>query len=139
MAFGGSWSLNGCPAFLWEPIMGEIWHVRLLAWRPGFRAASTRLSQQLCQLAKGSALLGFRDTADIEDLDLVRGVAFDCIPATRRQILDALIDQQDLKRLRLPPPTLTYALEDLECVRLVNGRMLAEDAVQLLSRAGLGE
>jgi hypothetical protein len=103
--------------------------------------ASTRLSQQLAQLAKGSALLGLRTAATVEDCDLVRRVAFDCIPASRRKILDAMISQQDVHQLGLPASTLKYAIEELQSQELVDGKCkwLSAYAVELLQKAGTVE
>ncbi len=48
-------------------------------------------AEQLAQLAKGSALLENRANMIDEDYTLVRKAVFDCIPVTRRKILDTLI------------------------------------------------
>jgi hypothetical protein len=76
--------------------------------------SSTRLAQQLAQLAKGSALIGGRTEVNDEDMTLVRRVAFDCIPPTRKQIIEALITGLPLASLKMPGSTLSYAKEDLE-------------------------
>ena len=81
----------------------------------------TRLAQQLCQLAKGSALLVGRRTVEAEDMDLVCRVAFDCIPATRRAVLENCINTERGKQpmsLSVPGSTLSYAREDLGSVGL---------------------
>ena len=103
--------------------------------------AATRLAQQLCQLAKGSALLDGRDhVADI-DQEVVKRAAFDCVPATRRKILEACIAGVDVAGLGLPPSTRCYAVEDLESQGLLikrSGRpVLSDDARELMSQAGV--
>ena len=102
--------------------------------------AATRLAQQLCQLAKGSALLVGRTTVNVEDLELVGRVAFDCIPATRREILESCIRTEQGQQpgsLSVPESTLSYAREDLRSVGLLTGTALSERAQELL-RAGRG-
>ena len=101
--------------------------------------APTRLAQQLCQLAKGSALLGWRDCATVEDCDLVRRVALDCIPASRRKVLDAMRGNANLTRAELPASTLKYTLEDLQSQGLVRDKWLSPYAVELLQKAKLLE
>ena len=103
--------------------------------------APTRLAQQLCQLAKGSALLVGRRAVAGEDLDLVRRVAFDCIPATRRQVLDHAIQTENGQA----PPDLTvqgsslfYCRGDLEALELLNGTTdLSDLAKELLTQVGI--
>ena len=103
--------------------------------------AATRLAQQLCQLAKGSALLVGRTQVGVEDLDLVRRVAFDCIPAVRRQWLDHCIGTamgEELLAPSIPGSTLHYAREDLKSLKLLdedNG--LSDLALDLLDKAGV--
>jgi hypothetical protein len=101
--------------------------------------APTRLGQQLSQLAKGSALLRRQRVVSIEDLDLVRRVAFDCIPASRRKILDAMRFHQDLAQTKLPGATLKYAIEDLQLLELVSDNWLSRYAVELLQEARMLE
>ena len=101
--------------------------------------APTRLGQQLSQLAKGAALLGRRSVVSIEDLDLVRRVAFDCIPASRRKILDAMRFNQDLSETRLPASTSKYAIEELKSLELVTDKWLSRYAVELLQEARMLE
>jgi len=109
--------------------------------------ASTRLAQQLCQLAKGSALLGGRDLVDEEDFLLVRRVAFDSIPATRRRILDALASGKQPSEAGLPYSTCNYAVLDLRSLKLVvhawnhaegmGVQFLSRQAKRLLVEAGI--
>ncbi len=88
--------------------------------------ASTRLAQQLCQLAKGSALLAGRDTVMEEDCALVRRAGMDCIPATRRKIIGALMCGKQrsaimfASALKLPFSTFTYALTYLKSLGLMD-------------------
>jgi len=99
--------------------------------------AATRLAQQLAQLAKGSSLLDGRNVVSEEDCKLVRRVAFDCIPAVRRKILEALISGQSLKGLELPNSTLSYAKEDLQSQGFIEGQGLSQLALQHLREAGM--
>jgi len=99
--------------------------------------APTRLAQQLCQLAKGSARLSRRSIVTDRDLALVRRVGFDCIPPIRRQLLDALIGGQ---KNPLAKSTRAYVRQDLEELGLLHctphSTRLADFAQGLLSRAG---
>ena len=82
--------------------------------------ASTRLAQQLCQLAKGSALLVGRELVNDEDFCLVRRAGFDSIPATRRRILDAILSGKRTKaeEVGLPTSTWNYTTLDLKMMGL---------------------
>ncbi len=99
--------------------------------------SATRLAQQLAQLAKGSALLEGRQAVNGEDCRLVRRVAFDCIPAMRRRVLDALIAGQHPTAAKLPDSTLHYTCEDLESVDLLSNGALSPLAIGLLQEAGV--
>ena len=109
--------------------------------------ASTRLAQQLAQLAKGSALLAGRDLVNEEDFLLVRRVAFDSIPATRRRILDALASGKQPSDAGLPSSTCNYAVLDLRSLKLVvhawdsaegmGVQFLSRQAKRLLVEAGI--
>jgi hypothetical protein len=101
--------------------------------------SATRLAQQLLQLAKGSAMLDGRRSVSDRDYWLVRRVAFDCIPAVRRMILDALIGGAELKGLALPPSTRSYAVEDLEALGILERSRLSERAAEWLTGAGVLE
>jgi hypothetical protein len=96
----------------------------------------TRLSQQLAQLAKGSALLDGRDTVNDDDYRLVQRAAMDCIPPVRRKVVDALLGGAALQALKIPRSTLKYAREDLEALELMDGSALSETARDLLEQAG---
>jgi hypothetical protein len=99
--------------------------------------SATRLSQQLAELAKGSALLEGRGQTSAEDLRLVRRVAFDCMPPARSRSLRGLFAGMKQKELGLPASTLCYVLDDLEALGLVEGRLLSDHTVKLLTEAGM--
>ena len=102
--------------------------------------APTRRAQQLCQLAKGSALLVGRRATAPEDLDLVQRVAFDCIPATRRQVLDHAIQTahgQTPPDVTVPDSSLFYCRGDLKALELLSGTLLSDLARALLTQAGV--
>jgi hypothetical protein len=103
--------------------------------------SSTRLAQQLAQLAKGSALLGQRNEVDESDLRLVRRAAFDCIPPLRKVLLEAAMYRRNLKTLTIPRSTLHYVMEDMELQGLLEGDRLTDLAAEMLALAGftLGE
>jgi len=84
--------------------------------------ASTRLSQQLCQLARGSARLSRRLVANDEDMELVTRVGFDCIPSIRREILHGHVDPTHRTTTCLPKATRSYAQEDMVSVKLLRKR-----------------
>ena len=99
--------------------------------------AATRLAQQLAQLAKGSALLDRRKQVAEMDCRLVQRVAFDCIPATRRKILDACIANEELTKLNIPDSTWSYAVEELRFQGLMHGDKLSDLAMDLLIKGGV--
>jgi hypothetical protein len=103
--------------------------------------APTRLSQQLAQLAKGSAILDRRDEVSEEDYRLVCRVAMDCIPQVRRRILEYLSTGDESKVAGLPASTRSYADEELEALGLVTNRggnaELSLKALSLMSTACL--
>lgn len=100
--------------------------------------APTRLAQQLCQLARGSARLSRRTAVTNADLRLVRRVGCDCIPALRWQILKAAARGHRPPN-NIPKSTLSYAREDLRLLELFDGaHNLSPLASGLLKRAGLG-
>ena len=91
--------------------------------------SATRLAQQLCQLAKGSALLSHRSVVGSEDFAVARRAGFDSIPARRRTMLDWVIEGGKIAR---SPSTKKYDAEDLTSLELVRGDGLSELAEQLL-------
>jgi hypothetical protein len=107
--------------------------------------SATRISQQLCQLAKGSALLDRRAEVNEEDWRLITRVAFDCMPPTRRKILDALIydggangPAAQAQRDALPESTRRYATEDLKALGVLDEfSNLSDRSTLQLDRAGL--
>jgi hypothetical protein len=99
--------------------------------------SATRLAQQLAQLAKGAALIAGRDRVETTDYKIVQRVALDCIPPSRRKILDALRQGGKASDAALPRSTLSYAKEELEAHGLMQGDGLSELALTHLSEAGL--
>jgi hypothetical protein len=95
----------------------------------------TRLAMQFCQLAKGSARIGRRGTVEPKDVDLVRRVAFDCIPARRRVVLNTLLEG---RHVVVDSGTASYDREDLTIADLVDQRQLSDRAVELLTKGGIG-
>jgi hypothetical protein len=88
---------------------------------------NTRLPQQLCQVARGSALLDGRDTVSDEDYSLVCRAALDSMPPARRAVLLALVSGESPYTLGLPPSTTHRALEDLQAVGVVRGDSESND------------
>jgi hypothetical protein len=104
--------------------------------------SSTRLAQELCQLARGSALLDSREAVNDEDLSLVKRVAFDCMQPVRKKVLEVFIAGTSLNGLKIPASTLQYAKEELEALGiLMRGALdslaLSEVCKGLVGRAGL--
>ena len=101
----------------------------------------TRLSQQLSQLAKGSALLDGRAGVNAQDYRLAQRVGLDCIPATRRKLLEYLSTGDESKVAKMPASTRCYAEEELQSLGLVSGRGssagLSTVALSLISDAEL--
>ncbi len=75
---------------------------------------NTRLPQELCQIARGSALLDGRAEVNDDDYKLVRRAAFDSLPPARIAVLKALFDGKSPFSLGLPKATIERAIEDLE-------------------------
>jgi hypothetical protein len=96
----------------------------------------TRLSQQLAQLAKGSALLSRHDAVDDNGYQLVRRASFDNIPPARRKIMEALLAGAAPRTVKLPASTRTYAIEELTELDLLRGEKVSEAACELLTEAG---
>jgi hypothetical protein len=99
--------------------------------------SSTRLAQQLAQLAKGSAYLDNRDTVDESDLLTVKRVGFDTVPPSRRKVLVAMIRGED--HCDIAPSTRTYVEEDLALVGLIFDGELSPIAEELIETAGIRE
>jgi hypothetical protein len=98
---------------------------------------NTRLPQELCQIARGSALLDRRSEVNDEDYNLVCRVAFDSLPPTRTVVLRALIEDKSPHSLGLPKATIGRATEDLQFAGIVFGSQLTATAEELLVGAGL--
>jgi hypothetical protein len=97
----------------------------------------TRLSQQLIQLAKGSALLDDQGMVSGRDLQVARRAGLDSIPPLRRKILDALVARVDLKEISMPGSTRMYAMEDLEVLGLLEGNKWTPMGQELIAAAEL--
>ena len=101
---------------------------------------NTRLPQQLCQIARGSALLDGRNSINEEDLHLVCRAALDSLQPVRRTVLVVLIQERDPCSLGLPTTTLDRCLEDLRLVGVCRGPKdprLTDEARQLARDANL--
>jgi hypothetical protein len=96
---------------------------------------NTRLPQQLCQIARGSALLDNRSMVDGDDYQLVCRAAFDSMPPARQAVLLALIRGENPYTLGLPPSTAHRALEDLQVVGVVHGVSVEHRPVNLTDTA----
>jgi len=81
--------------------------------------SATRLAQQLCQVAKGSASLDHREDVTEDDYRLVQRAAFDCMPPTRAKILNALWEGKNIADMKMPGSTRHYATEELEAQELI--------------------
>jgi hypothetical protein len=75
---------------------------------------NTRVAQQLCQLARGSALLDGRSEAVKDDYKLVCRAAFDSLPPSRAAVLKAAIGGESPYKPSLPKATVSRAVDDLE-------------------------
>ena len=77
---------------------------------------NTRLPQELCQIARGSALLDTRTEVNAEDYKLVWRSAFDSLPPARIAVLNALFLSLEGKSAFSPAQrraTIARAIEDL--------------------------
>jgi hypothetical protein len=81
--------------------------------------SNTRLPQELAQVGRGWAVLMGREQVGEEEFDLIKRVAWDSIPPTRRTMLDALRNGKNPYNAGLPSSTTHRAIEDLEAVGLV--------------------
>jgi hypothetical protein len=79
--------------------------------------SATRISQQLCQLLKGSAMIDHRPITGPEDWRVVRRVGFDCMPPARRAILDGLISGAVCG---IKATTHRYAMEELTALGVLD-------------------
>ena len=78
----------------------------------------TRLAQQLCQLAKGSARLDGRAHVSPADFEIAKRAAFDSIPPRRLEVLLAVVEGRTLK---IKNSTMRYDVEDLQDLGLLEG------------------
>ena len=97
--------------------------------------SATRLSQQLTQLAKGSALLSGRAVVRNEDYHIVRRAAMDSLPPLRRAYVHGLLTGTKPKAALAAGSTLYYLKADLELLSLLDGSWFTDDAVGLLTAA----
>jgi len=102
---------------------------------------NTRLPQELCQIARGSALLNRRSEVNRHDYELLCRVAFDSLPPARTAVLRALIDGKSPHSLGLPKATIDRAMEDLQLAGIISigpvGSQLLATAENLLIGAGV--
>jgi hypothetical protein len=77
----------------------------------------TRLGQQLCQLAKGSARLDRRGQVMAQDFTIARRAAFDCIPPRRREILETVAVRG--RAFEAKTSTARYDIQDLRDLGLL--------------------
>ena len=99
---------------------------------------NTRLPQELCQIARGSALIDERTEVNDEDYRLVCRVAFDSLPPARSVVINALFEGKRPFSLGLPKATIQRACEDLQLAGILTPKdELAENAEVLLRGANL--
>jgi hypothetical protein len=91
--------------------------------------SAPRLAQQLCQMAKGSALLSHRLSVGPDDFAVAKRAAFDCIPGRRRALLEWAIQGGKIGR---ESSTKRYDAEELEVLGLVERDHLSPFAERLL-------
>lgn len=107
-----------------------------LLYEPEAEGAA-RLSQQLCQLARGSARLDGRDAVNDDDLRIVHRVAWDTLPPLRAKVLRAVLSGKSPKALGIGDTTLWRVCGDLQHVRLLaKDGMLARDMRHTFDLAG---
>ena len=100
--------------------------------------SNTRLPQQLAQLARGSALLDGRSEVSDRDLDLVKRVAFDCMPPVRKAILEHVIAGRSGQPDGIPGSTVSYGKKDLEAQGLLTDKgALSSLSMDMLAMAGV--
>jgi hypothetical protein len=99
---------------------------------------ATRLAQQFCQLAKGSARLELRAEVDTADLALVQRVAFDTLPPRRAAVFRAILSGKPPATTGLQRHALRRAVDDLKELDLLddNGKLTIE-ARSYCATAGL--
>jgi len=102
---------------------------------------NTRLPQELCQIARGAALLAGRSEVNDTDYTLVWRVAFDSLPPARASVVKALMAGKSPHSLGLPKATIDRAMEDLQWAGIITVGLttaeLSSTANNLLVRAGM--
>jgi hypothetical protein len=88
--------------------------------------SNTRLPQELMQVGRGWASLMGQLEVDEEAFGLMERVAWDCIPPTRRHVLECLRDGQPVYGGSQSSNGITRAIEELKAIGLVNKPDLAE-------------
>ncbi len=84
-----------------------------------------RLAKQLATLVRGRAILDGRNNVSDSDFDEIIEIGMDCIPPHRRQVLESLILEGELKTTAVatatgyPTSTAKIILEDLTAIRIV--------------------
>ena len=100
---------------------------------------NTRLPQELCQIARGAALIAGRSEVNDIDYALVRRVAFDSLPPARVAVIKALLDGKSPHSVGLPKSTIDRAMEDLQFAGIIShgltGAQLTTTAEHLLNCA----
>ena len=79
---------------------------------------NTRLPQQLCQIARGSALLAGHPEVSEQDHRLVHRVAFDSLPPARIAVLNAMLAGKSPFSTDLPKVSVDRSVED-HCLGLL--------------------
>lgn len=82
---------------------------------------ATRLAQQFCQLAKGSARLDGRDSVTEFDLGIVHRVAFDTLNPARASALRAMAAGKSVGGIEGGRTTAWRTVQDLEALSIVTG------------------
>jgi hypothetical protein len=102
---------------------------------------NTRLPQELCQIARGAALIAGRSEVNDTDYGLVRRVAFDSLPPARVSVVRALLAGKSPHSVGLPKSTIDRAMEDLHFAGIISvgltGAQLTSIAESLLYGAGV--
>jgi hypothetical protein len=103
---------------------------------------NTRLPQQLCQIARGSALLDGRGQVSEYDYGIAYRAAFDSLLPIRRAVLEATWHGRSPHSLGLPKVSIDRTIEDLQIADVLMGATptrFTQKASTLLSDAAKGE
>lgn len=99
---------------------------------------NTRLPQELCQIARGSALIDGRAEVNEDDYRLVCRSALNSLPPARCTVLQALGKSKSPLSTGLPKTTVVRALEDLQLAGILDSKQsLTSSAETLLQDARL--